>query len=969
MQPPVSTSRALLLAVGLAFCVGAAAVAQDDGAPLWRTFTRGDGLAANDVRTLYEDSDGGIWFATGDGVTRFDGLWATFTQRDGLLSDNVRAVVEEIPGIVWVATDVGVDRLVRDLDGEWAPSPLGTGTLHADVGGLVAAPDGATPSVWAASADGLYRWTGRAWAMYGPLAGVPVRLVVADAADGLWCVVEGTAEGGPALVHVSTFDTPPDGFLLPGPAATRTVNDMLPLGAGQWWLGTSQGILYFDNGRWVVLDFPPGAPRVNGLSRHAVGTIWAATDVGLYELAGAWEVFGAADGLPSDIVRDVLVDAQERLWVATPNGVAMDDDGWHAFAAPTVTALAADLSDAVWVGTDAGLDRVDDAGRQTFGAGHGLPEGAVGAVAVAPDNAVWVGTAGVHPGLARGVGGVWESVRLPAGSGRVHAIAFDSIGRPWVGTGFLELDGDAVRVDTLGAAAVLDKGAWQTFDLPGTPVSIAEDGEGGMWAATRTHGAFRIADGGALPDVSLPQDARALLADAGGRLWLATSEGILRRLDDGWSDTLIPGVSATRGAWSVFEDNAGAVWAGVGDGIARRDPSGHWAPFGAADGIPQGGIGEIAQTTDGALWFASRSGNGLLRRSVGRAFPQTRLSSPPRGDIGESAIRLDFAGGAARTPVDLLRFSYRVNGGPWSAPRAGTSEVVTGLPNGQEAVIQVRAVDRDGTADPTPATTVVRVDTTPPLAAITHPQQGDHIRGSVEIRGTAWDETDFEVYTVELPEADPVESADRVSDDILAVWHTGGLSDGRHVVRLTVRDRVTGAHDITHVQAREVAVTVDNTQPEAVLSVPDGVVSGAVEMHVGAGDAGLASWRLEHAREHPSGTTDWVTIRERAAAGTLVDEAVTWEASGVHGATRLRLRVVDRAGNSVDVTRNIVLDHPDALPVVTIDEPRDGAVVRGSVQLAGTVADATLDSYTVSIERPDGSSEILRAASEPVVDD
>ena len=48
--------------------------------------------------------------------------------------------------------------------------------------------------------------------------------------------------------------------------------------------------------------------------------------------------------------------------------------------------------------------------------------------------------------------------------------------------------------------------------------------------------------------------------------------------------------------------------------------------------------------------------------------------------------------------------------------------------------------------DPTPATTVVHVDSTPPRAEITEPGDGDAVLGVVLVQGSAWDETDFEGY-------------------------------------------------------------------------------------------------------------------------------------------------------------------------------------------------------------------------------
>jgi len=741
---------------------------------------------------------------------------------------------------------------------------------------------------------------------------------------------------------------------------------LLPVGGGQWWLATSAGILFFD-GDWSALDAPPGIPEVHALSRTAsAGAIWAATDVGLYVLDGSWTALGVGDGLPSNAVRDVHVDQVGRLWVATPNGLALDDGGWSAFGEPSVTALAADLRGGLWIGSEAGLTRLEGGARTTFTAQDGLVDDRVGAIHVAADGTVYVGSSGARSGLVAGGDGTWTLVPLPPGAGRVYSITSDSQGRLWVGAGYLELSADreSALVDQLGVAWALAGDTWQRWPLPATPVSLAEDAEGVMWAATRTAGVARISDGVTVAPAPFTQDARSVHVDAVGRVWLVTSAGLFWRGEDAWIDAPMPRFSATNEAWSLYEDNLGSVWAGFSDGLARMDASGEWAWFDGFDALLPSGVGAIIQTLDHDLWFAGRDGDGLLRRRTGNAFPQTRLVDPPRGVIGAPLVRLEMLGGDAHTPAESLRFSVRVNRGPWSAPRTGGVEVVTDLSNGVESEIQARAVDRDGRADPTPATTIVLVDSTPPVVEISQPQDGAHVAGVVSVVGSAHD-TDFEAYVLELPGLEASESFDPVVDGLLAEWNTKDVDDGEHIIRLVARDTVDGDYDESHVVAREGSVTVDNTEPLVGLAVPSEPSSGRVQLGVVAWDDALDSWSLDHRHADAEGVVEWTPIIERNSppAATL-----SWDTSAWDGPRTLRLRAFDLAGNRAQAEQTILLDNPVARPEVTITTPSDGAFVRGEVRIAGTIADGTLALYEVFIERADGTQEWLADDSEQVID-
>ncbi len=75
--------------------------------------TVGEGLSSNYVSTLLQDRKGFMWFATQEGLQKFDGYTTTLYQNDpndsnSLSHNNVSFVYEDKVGLLWVGTaDVG----------------------------------------------------------------------------------------------------------------------------------------------------------------------------------------------------------------------------------------------------------------------------------------------------------------------------------------------------------------------------------------------------------------------------------------------------------------------------------------------------------------------------------------------------------------------------------------------------------------------------------------------------------------------------------------------------------------------------------------------------------------------------------------------------------------------------------------------------------------------------------------------
>ena len=72
-----------------------------------------DGLASDSVTHILRDSRGYLWFATTDGVSRFDGeRFRSYSTEDGLPHARVEQVLEARDGTIWLATRGGLARFI-----------------------------------------------------------------------------------------------------------------------------------------------------------------------------------------------------------------------------------------------------------------------------------------------------------------------------------------------------------------------------------------------------------------------------------------------------------------------------------------------------------------------------------------------------------------------------------------------------------------------------------------------------------------------------------------------------------------------------------------------------------------------------------------------------------------------------------------------------------------------------------------
>jgi streptogramin lyase len=160
-------------------------------------FTTREGLANNQVVSVYEDKAGIIWFGTGGGVSRYDGKsFRNFTTKEGQLNNVITTIIEDRTGKLWIGTrgkafvyDGKTFTTLTNKDGKafnnvWSIIEDRKGNIWTT--GAVD-PDGAVNGVWALSRYDQKSFYDKKPSVTEIMSGGPAFLGILEANDGsIW---------------------------------------------------------------------------------------------------------------------------------------------------------------------------------------------------------------------------------------------------------------------------------------------------------------------------------------------------------------------------------------------------------------------------------------------------------------------------------------------------------------------------------------------------------------------------------------------------------------------------------------------------------------------------------------------------------------------------------------------------------------------------------------------------------------
>lgn len=533
------------------------------------------GLGGSWVRDIVEGSDGFIWIATSNGLSRFDGRsFTNFSAANSaeLPRSAISALAKDGNGGIWIGLAYGgVRRLVhgaiqREPDFDRLPDGTGVNDLLEDPSGVL----------WVATGKGLWKVTAGSAEQVAPTADAREAVVqtlvlsaageawVRTARHGIWRLVEGHAVSVPDAPGCvgngiavdpegSIFTTCTEGIwrwdapsgqwsqLAPDKSVGRVLLDR----QGGLWFGARAGLARWANGTidTRATDDQLRDWRVRAFLEDSRGDVWIGTFAGgLTRLRpGPVRAFGASEQLPVQGTTAVLAGASGELWIgAWRQGLLQWRPGagiqrhWSiddGLPGHTAWALAIDARRpaGVWVGGDQGLAWIEAGRLQTSGPGdiaYSAPLRLIYADPLQADT-LWVsGETGGAVELGPG-----RQIAHDRGRGlgldRVHFFHRDHAGRLLAGgrEGLFQLQ----------------QGQWSAILPDGAPmrslIAIAEQPDGSLWLSSEVDGLIRIAADGVTrygQEHGLPfWPTYSLELDRSGWLWLSGEEGLARmRLDD-----------------------------------------------------------------------------------------------------------------------------------------------------------------------------------------------------------------------------------------------------------------------------------------------------------------------------------------------------------------------------------------------------------------------------------------------------
>lgn len=532
------------------------------------TWTTRNGLPHNQVNSVAQTREGYLWFATWEGLVRYNGQeFRNFGRQNvpELLDNGIRAVAVSRSGDLVVGTSRGGVSVLR----------------------------------------------GQKWRTYSTANGLSqneVMAVLQDRGDRIWVATESAGINRISNGQVRVFD---GGDGLPGGVIYTLIED----GHGVIWAGTRQGLARIEGERVQVFAGPHGLPQgaVFSLQLAPQGGLYVGTEHGVY-VGENGRFRPLIENFPEESIPSLQVDGNGALWIGTVNRGLMryGKRGLETFDTARglpnnrVAALFVDREGNVWVGTNAGLLRFADTPFVTVDSHNGLSDDYVRSVLQDANGDIWIGTA---RGLNRWQGG--SALRAsPRGSpDQVLSLEEDKDGSLWVGmysTGLEHWVGGAPQ-----ASFTARNG------LPGNQVrALKQTRDGALWIGTSTGLARK--QGGNMQLFTqkdgLPRDFIITLHEAAdGRLWIGTANGLAYFEEGKIKPLSISHLEDAQDVFGIHEDADGTLWFATDRGLVRYR-KGEFAIVGVRQGMPVDTLFQVVADNYGNFWLTSNSGVIYLRR-------------------------------------------------------------------------------------------------------------------------------------------------------------------------------------------------------------------------------------------------------------------------------------------------------------------------------------------------------------------
>lgn len=577
------------------------------------------------IEQIFVAPDGILWFGSRGGLTRFDPRTETFTRfkhqpgnEFSLTSDTITTLFHDGGKYLYVGTLGGLNRIRQDsLSVERIRMPVANRRVRINT----LLPEN-NNTLWIGTDAGLFKCDPAKGVVTQPPGlfpqGIPVPVTALAIKDSdLWI---GTTDG---LVHYSSVTKRTRHYRIPNSdeehSDGQVVENLLVDGDLALWLVSSFGLSKLDFATDRLQSKIRSFASTNSLSINTNKAI-------LKDRTGHIWYGSHGDGL----YRIDPLTGEQNHYVNSPADVESLSENF-------INCIYEDEAGVIWVGTfGAGISIYDPNAHQVELWRHdpleenSLPSNFVWSILEARDGTLWIGTN--DRGLARywpqtGNFTFYEHQPGNASSlseSAVRAVFQDRKGNIWVGT-------DGGGLNKFRPAT----GTFQHFrSIPddsttltgNTARVIYEDKDGYLWIGTReglnrmdptTGKCIRYRHESGNPR-SLSHDIifASILQDEKGYLWIGTYGGGLNRLDiqkgeftHYRSNPNDPESLSDDNVFSIFEEKEGVMWIATNDGFNRFNThTGKFQRFSTQDGLPSNVVYGILPDEEGNLWLSTNGG-------------------------------------------------------------------------------------------------------------------------------------------------------------------------------------------------------------------------------------------------------------------------------------------------------------------------------------------------------------------------
>lgn len=569
-----------------------------------------EGLSQSTVFSIDQDKRGNMWFATYDGVNKYDGYAFTVYQHNeddpnSIANDISRIVKTDSQGRVWIGTRDGLSRYDEEKD---------------------------------IFQNFFYEKNGKHLQVNGIEEISPEQLLIS------------TPEG------LIMFDIKESKFIDDSfsTAMHKTIASTLYRQDDQIYIGTSTDGLYtYSITQKTFEKVIPilGTKQIQAILQQSPTRIWVATEgAGLFlinpktkEIKNYLHSPSNPKSISSNYIRSLAMDSQNRLWIGTFNDLNIYHEGTDSFASyssnpvengslsqRSVRSIFMDSQGGMWLGTYFGGLNYYHPIRNRFKNIRNIPyknslsDNVVSCIVEDKDKNLWIGTNDGGLNLYNPITQRFTSYTLQEnesargiGSNNIKAVYVDEkkslvyIGTHAGGLSILHRNSGQVENFNQRNSQLVNENVY----------AILPDGEGNLWLGTLSALVRFNPEQRSFTTIEKEKDGTpvvskqitTLFRDSHKRLWIGGEEGLSVFKQEGLDiqkASILPVSNVTKLFTScIYEASNGVIWVGTREGFyCFNEKDKQIKRYNTTNGLPNNVVYGILEDSFGRLWLSTNRG-------------------------------------------------------------------------------------------------------------------------------------------------------------------------------------------------------------------------------------------------------------------------------------------------------------------------------------------------------------------------